>query len=91
LLWRPIEAAAYAAGTLQATQWKSGSRPPDVEAPLPLRFGAMPVVSRFLLAEVAAERGVPGPPGSLWAKAIGPDNTNAVVTAIVVSLMSNFL
>jgi hypothetical protein len=41
------------------------SRPPDVEVPLPLRFGAIPVVSCFLLAEVDAGRGVPGPPGSL--------------------------
>ena len=43
------------------------SRPPDVEVPLPLLFGAIPVVSEepFELAELAAGRGVPGPPGVL--------------------------
>jgi len=66
------------------------SRPPEVEVPLPLRLGAMPVVSCFLFAELAAGRGVPGPPGSLWANADGPDSTNAAATAIVVSFMANF-
>jgi hypothetical protein len=43
------------------------SLPPDVDVPLPLLFGAIPVVSEepFELAELAAGRGVPGPPGLL--------------------------
>jgi hypothetical protein len=61
------------------------SLPPDVEVPLPLLFGAMPVVSEepFELAELAAGRGVPGPPGLLWANVSGPDTrrTTTVVTA----------
>jgi hypothetical protein len=61
------------------------SLPPDVDVPLPLLFGAIPVVSEepFELAELAAGRGVPGPPGLLWANASGPDTrrTTAIVTA----------
>lgn len=66
------------------------SLPPDVEVPLPLLFGAMPVVSLglFELAEFAAGRGVPGPPASLWAYASGPDIKNAAVKAIAVIFMA---
>jgi hypothetical protein len=47
--------------------------------PLPLLFGAMPVVSDgFLDAEVAAGRGVPGPPGLLWAYASELDRIKEV-------------
>jgi hypothetical protein len=66
------------------------SLPPDVEVPLPLLSGAMPVVSLgfFELAESAAGRGVPGLPALLWAYAMAPDITNAVVKAIAVIFMA---
>ena len=61
------------------------SLPPEVDVPLPLLFGAIPVVSDepFELAELAAGRGVPRLPGLLWANASGPDTrkTTDVVTA----------
>lgn len=65
------------------------SLPPDVEVPLPLLFGAIPVVSAELLeAELAAGRGVPGPPGLLWANASGLETRKAaIVTAKTVGLM----
>jgi hypothetical protein len=65
------------------------SLPPDVEVPLPLLFGAIPVVSEepFELAELAAGRGVPGPPGLLCANASEPDTRKAVTTMIALSFM----
>ena len=64
------------------------SLPPDVDVPLPLLFGAMPVVSCCELAELAAGLGVSVPPGLLCAKASGPDNISAVARASVVSAVS---
>jgi hypothetical protein len=66
------------------------SLPPEVEVPLPLLFGAMPVVSCFAFAELAAGRGVPGPPGLLCANASGADSMNAMAKVIAVSFMGEF-
>jgi hypothetical protein len=63
------------------------SLPPDVEVPLPLLFGAMPVVSCFEFAELAAGRGVSGLPGLLCANASGPDDISAVIKAIEANFM----
>lgn len=63
------------------------SLPPDVDVPLPLLFGAMPVVSLALEAELAAGRGVPGFPALLWAYAKEPDKTKAVAKNIEESFM----
>jgi hypothetical protein len=55
------------------------SLPPEVDVPLPLLFGAMPVVSAGPLdAELAAGRGVPGPPALLCAYTSEPDRAKAV-------------
>jgi hypothetical protein len=67
-----------------------GVASPEVEVPLPLLFGAMPVVSCFALAELAAGRGVPGPPGLLCANASGVDSMNAIARLIAVSFMGEF-
>jgi hypothetical protein len=66
------------------------SLPPDVEVPLPLLFGAMPVVSCFEFAELAAGRGVSGLPGLLCANASGPDSITAVAKVIAASFMGEF-
>lgn len=64
------------------------SLPPEVEVPLPLLSGAMPVVSLGGFAELAAGRGAPGPPALLWAYANVPETASVTANAIVVSLMA---
>jgi hypothetical protein len=65
------------------------SLPPEVDVPLPLLFGAIPVVSLDEFDELAAGRGVPGPPGLLWAYASVPERANATAMASVVGFMTN--
>jgi hypothetical protein len=67
------------------------SLPPDVDVPLPLLFGAMPLVSDDLEAELAAGRGVPGPPGLLCAYASEPDMAKAAARKAAESFIAEFL
>jgi hypothetical protein len=67
------------------------SLPPEVDVPLPLLFGAMPVVSVDPLdAEFAAGRGVPGPPALLCAYASELDRTKAVAKKTAESFIAWF-
>jgi hypothetical protein len=64
------------------------SLPPEVDVPLPLLLGDIPVVSLEEFAELAAGRGVSGLPGLLWAYANVPERANVAASAIVVIFMA---